>query len=402
MLDISKIIQDIDERSDHVREKGGPGLEAPVSLVVWNTTPACNLACKHCYFAACDERSPDELSTPEAKAFIDDLAAIGVPGLVVSGGEPFFRNDLAELVGHAAEQGIHVVGSSNGTFLTPDRAEAVAAAGMRYVGVSLDGIGETHDEFRGMEGAFDRAIAGLRNAQSTAMNTGIRFTMTEETIDDLPAVIDLAIEEEVDRLTVFHLIHIGRGTDIVDRDLSLEQTREAMAYLYDRTKELVKTNPEMRVITGGNTADAIYLYHRIREEMPEREERARELLLANRVGRRLVNVNHRGDVYPSMGMTEYTLGNIRERGLDEILADSDRWSRLTNPEDHLQGRCGRCPFQGVCGGNSRARAEFINGDLWAADPRCYLTDEELGLAADSEIPASFAGEQPSERGGSIS
>ncbi|MFB6084030.1 MAG: radical SAM protein [Halorientalis sp.] len=394
MLDVTKLVRDIEGRSEHVREKGGRDLDAPVSLVVWNTTPACNLTCEHCYFAACDERPPDEMSTEDCKEFVDTLAEIGVPGLVVSGGEPFVRDDLADIVGHAADRGIHVVGSSNGTFITPDRSRAVAEAGMRYVGVSLDGVGETHDRFRGMEGAFDRALSGLRNARAAGLNTGIRFTMTEDTIDDLPDVVDLALEEEVDRLTVFHLIHVGRGTDIVDRDLSPERTREALDYLYERTKGIVESAPEMRVITGGNTADAVYFYRKVAEEFPDRTDRAREILLGNRVGRRLVNVNHRGDVYPSMGMTNHTLGNVRERRLDEILADSDLWSKLTEPAEYLEGRCGRCPYREVCGGNSRARAELVHGDLWAEDPQCYLTDEELGVEGSVDPTAPPANRAP--------
>ncbi|MDY6817401.1 MAG: radical SAM protein [Halobacteriales archaeon] len=386
MLDITRIIKEVESRSEHVRYAGSRDLDAPVSLVVWNTTPACNLTCKHCYFAACDERSPEEFSTAEAKSFIDELADLGVPGIVFSGGEPFVRDDLADLVAHATERGIRAIGSSNGTFLTSERAQEIADAGMRYVGVSLDGIGETHDRFRGFDGAFDRALSGLRNAMETEMSAGIRFTMTEDTIDDLPDVIDLALEEDVDRLTIFHLIHVGRGTDIVDRDLSLEQTREAVEYIYDRTKEIVESDPDMRVLTGGNTADAVYLYHRIAEDMPQRADRARDLLLHNRTGRELINVNHRGDVYPSMGMTEFTLGNVREQSLDEILAASELWSKLTNPTDHLKGRCGECPYRTVCGGNSRARAHIVHNDLWDEDPRCYLTDEELGLTPDTTVP----------------
>jgi radical SAM protein with 4Fe4S-binding SPASM domain len=398
MIDLTRLVHGIDNRPSQVRYEDDRSDSAVVPLVVWNTTPACNLSCQHCYFGAVNERDPEELSTAEAKAFIDDLAAADVPVLVFSGGEPFFREDVPELARYATEQGLRTIASSNGTFLTPERARAAADAGLRYVGVSLDGVGDTNDRFRGLEGAFDRALSGLRNARDAGMGTGIRMTMTADTVDDLPAVIDLALEEDVDRVNVFHLIYTGRGGDIVDSDLPFERTREALDYLYDRTAELAETHPDMQILTAGNYADAVYLYNKVAAEFPERADRARKLLLDDGPGRvvkkgdagpKVVNVDHRGDVHPSMFLPQFTLGNVRERPLGEILADSELWDRLANPTEHLQGRCGECPYRDVCGGNSRARAHATTGDLWAADPRCYLTDAELGLdrdAAAGELP----------------
>ncbi|WP_265111450.1 radical SAM/SPASM domain-containing protein [Halosolutus halophilus] len=388
MIDLTRLIRGLDNRPEQIRYEKRHTRDALVPLVVWNTTPACNLRCKHCYFGACDERDSEELSTAEARAFIDSLAEMDVPVLVFSGGEPFFRDDLAELTRYAAEQGLRPIASSNGTFLTEERARAAADAGMQYVGVSLDGIGATNDEFRGVEGAFERARDGLRNARDAGMGTGIRCTMTEGTVDDVPAVIDLAVEEGIDRVNVFHLIYSGRGGDITDADLEFERTREMLEYLYERTKELAETNPDMQILTAGNYADAVYLYHRIREDTPEHADRARDLLFDDGPGRvvkngdagpKVVNVDHRGDVHPSMFLSQYTLGNVRNRRLDEILAESDLWDQLAEPSGRLTGRCGRCPWKEVCGGNSRARAAAVHDDLWAEDPRCYLTDAELGM-----------------------
>ncbi len=133
MIDLTRLIRGLDNRPEQIRYENRRASDALVPLVVWNTTPACNLRCKHCYFGACDERDSEELSTAEAKAFIDSLAAVNVPVLVFSGGEPFFRDDIAELTRHASERGIRPIASSNGTFLTEERAEAVADAGMQYV-----------------------------------------------------------------------------------------------------------------------------------------------------------------------------------------------------------------------------------------------------------------------------
>jgi radical SAM protein with 4Fe4S-binding SPASM domain len=396
MIDLTRLIRGLDNRPEQIKYGRRHTEDALVPLVVWNTTPACNLQCKHCYFGACDERDSEELSTGEARDFVDTLAEMDVPVLVFSGGEPFVRPDIAELTRYATEQGLRPIASSNGTFLTEERAREVADAGMQYVGVSLDGIGATNDSFRGVEGAYEKALAGLRNARDAGMGTGIRCTMTRETVADVPEVVDLLIEEDIDRVNVFHLIYSGRGGDIRDADLPFERTREVVDYLYERTREIADEYPDKQILTAGNYADAVYLYHRIREDMPEHEDRARELLLADgpsRVvkngdaGPKVVNVDHRGDVHPSMFLSQYTMGNVREQRLDTILAESDRWQRLAEPSAHLEGRCGECPWKEVCGGNSRARAAAVHDDLWASDPRCYLTDREIGLATGGEAVA---------------
>lgn len=391
MIDLTRLVRGIDNRPEGMRYERTHGDEPLVPLVVWNATPACNLRCKHCYFGAIQQRSEEELSTEEVKTFIDELVELNVPVFVFSGGEPFVRDDIAELATYADRQGMRTIASSNGTYLTEERAKEVADAGMAYVGVSLDGTGETHDEFRGLEGSFERAIEGIRNAQAAGMGTGIRSTMTEETIDDLPNLVDLSLDLGVDRLNVFHLIYTGRGQAITDQDLAFDRAREMVDYLFERTVELAETNPDMQLLTAGNYADAVYLSHKIREELPEHEERAQELLFDDGPGRvvkkgdagpKVVNVDHRGDVHPSMFLPGFTLGNIREESLGTILGESELWEKLANPTEHLKGRCGACPYKDVCGGNSRARAYAVHGDLWAEDPRCYLSDAELGLGGD--------------------
>lgn len=385
MIDLTRLIAGLDNRPEQIRYERRDVDDALVPLVVWNTTPACNLACKHCYFGACDDRVDAEFTTEEAKSFIDSLADANVPVLVFSGGEPFIREDIAELTRYARDQGLRPIASSNGTFLSEARAETVAEAGMQYVGVSLDGVGATNDEFRGMDGAFERALEGLRNARDAGMGTGIRMTMTEETVADVPDVVDLLVEEDVDRVNVFHLIYAGRGNDITDADLSFHRTRQVLDYLYDRTTEIAAEHPDKQVLTAGNYADAIYLYEKIREDRPERADRARELLFDDGPGRvvkngdagpKVVNVDHRGDVHPSMFLSQYTMGNVREQSLSSILEESKLWNKLAEPSDHLTGKCGRCPWKEVCGGNSRARAAAVMDDLWASDPRCYLTPTE--------------------------
>lgn len=407
MIDLTRLVRGIDNRPEEMRYENRQQEESLIPLVVWNMTPACNLTCAHCYFGAIDRRADDELTTEEAKILIDDLAAANVPVLVFSGGEPMLRDDLPELAAYADEQGLRPIASSNGTYLTEELAHELAEAGMAYVGISLDGVGETHDEFRGRDGCFDDAVQGIRNAQAAGMSTGIRSTMTVDTIDDLPELFDLSLELGVDRLNVFHLIYAGRGDEITDRDLEFDATREMVEYLFERTLEFADSNPDMQVLSAGNYADAVFLYNKIEAEMPERAERARELLLDEgpaRVvkkgdsGPKVVNVDHRGDVHPSMFLSNITMGNIRTRPLGEILDESEVWQKLANAGKHVEGRCGKCEYKTVCGGNSRARANAVNGDLWASDPRCYLSDEEIGL---SNSCNSSRTERPSLQSGEI-
>jgi radical SAM protein with 4Fe4S-binding SPASM domain len=398
MIDLTRLIRGLDNRPEQIRYGKRHTEDALVPLVVWNMTPACNLKCKHCYFGACDERDSEELTTEEAKTFIDSLKEMNVPVLVFSGGEPFYRDDITDLTRYATEQGLRPIASSNGTFLSEERAQEVADAGMQYIGVSLDGIGETNDEFRGMDGAYERALQGLRNARDAGMGTGIRCTMTKGTVDDVPEIVDLLIEEDIDRVNIFHLIYSGRGGDITDADLPFWKTREMIDYLYERTKEIADEYPDKQLLTAGNYTDAVYLYQKICDDMPDHADRAREMLFESgpsRVvkngdgGPKVVNVDHRGDVHPSMFLSQYTMGNIREQRLDTILEESELWQKLAEPSEHLKGRCGECPWKEVCGGNSRARAAAVEDDLWASDSRCYLTDSELGFDHGIEAPLTM-------------
>lgn len=394
MIDLTKLLCGTDGRHRSVRygpsrDRDGAFSPLPLPFVVWNATSSCNLDCKHCYYGG-TRIQEDELSTEEGLDLADQVDDAGGRILVFSGGEPFMRDDIFEVAEYAESLGIRTVLSTNGTRIDPGTAERVAEAGFKYVGVSLDGLYSTNDRFRGKPGAFEAAVEGMRNLQDADVPVGIRYTLTKDTYSDLPGIFDLALEEGVSRLNVFHLIYSGRGQDLVRRDLSAEETREAVDYVYERTLEI---GEELHVLTAGNYADAPYLYGRLKEDFPERAEATREMLYATGTGRvvkkgsgpKLANVDPRGDVYPSQFLADHLLGNVRHRSLRDIWSSSDLVRDLINPEEKIKGRCGECGYLPVCGGNSRARAEAVHGDIWASDPACYLTDEEIEVS--QKVPA---------------
>jgi radical SAM protein with 4Fe4S-binding SPASM domain len=351
-------------------------------LVVWNMTTRCNLRCAHCYNES-GEASEGELTTEEARALIDDLAQMEAPVLLFSGGEPLARADVFELGAYAAARGIHPVLSTNGTLITPEVAERLKEAGFKYVGVSIDGARETHDRFRCREGAFDAAWQGIRNARAAGLRTGVRFTVSQANVGDLPAVLAKAVEEQVERFCMYHLVYAGRGAALAQTDLTLPQRREVVEWLMQQTRELHARGVELEILTTDNHADGIYLYHAIKAQTPARAAEVLELLAMHggcSAGRKFANVDARGDVHACQFWGHVSLGNVRQRPFSEIWQHPDQQlpCQLKELQLHLKGRCGECTYKAYCGG-CRIRAEAIHGDVWAADPTCYLTDEEIGI-----------------------
>jgi radical SAM protein with 4Fe4S-binding SPASM domain len=349
-------------------------------LVVWNMTTACNLKCAHCYNAS-GEAADQILTTGEARALIGDLAGMKVPVLLFSGGEPLLREDLYELGAYAAERGIHPVLSTNGTLITAEVASRLKQAGFQYVGVSIDGDREVHDTFRRRAGAFEAAWQGLHHARAAGIRGGLRFTVTRLNVGELPAVLAMAAEEGVERFCMYHLVYAGRAASIADTDLDPGERRELIGWLARRTRELHSQGANMEVLTTDNHADGIYLYRLLRAEDPARGAEVLELLSMHggcSAGRKFANVDARGEVHACQFWGHVSLGSVRERPFSQIWQrpQHDLACYLKEMPLHLTGRCGECSYKAYCGG-CRVRAEGICGDAWAADPACYLTDEEI-------------------------
>ncbi len=355
-------------------------------VVVWNMTRRCNLKCVHCYAQAKDMEFKDELSTEEGKALIDDLAAFGSPVMLFSGGEPTMRKDLPELAAYAREKGMRAVISTNGTLIDKPLAKKLKEVGLSYVGISLDGIRETNDRFRGMQGAFDAALRGLHNCQEEGIKVGLRFTINKQNVKDIPAIFDLLEEEKIPRICFYHLVYAGRGSKMVDEDLSLEESRQAVDLIAERTKALHEKGFPAEVLTVDNHCDGPYLYLKLLKENPERAAEVFELLSMNQGNSSGIGfgcVSWDGSVHADQFWRHYSFGNVRERPFSEIWTDlsDELMAGLKNRKPLIKAhgdRCAHCKWFEICNGNFRVRAEAVYGNVWADDPACYLTKEEIG------------------------
>jgi 12,18-didecarboxysiroheme deacetylase len=353
-------------------------------VVVWNMTQACNLKCVHCYAHAVEKAKGKELTTEEGRTMIDDLAAFGAPVILFSGGEPLMRRDLIPLAHYAVDKGMRAVISTNGTLITKEKAKELKDVGVSYVGVSLDGMEEVNDRFRGKKGAFRDAMAGMRNCQDVGLKVGLRFTVNRMNVDEVPRIFDLIEESNIPRVCFYHLVYAGRGSELVTEDLSHEDTRRIVDLIIDRTKEMVDRGISKEVLTVDNHADGPYLYLRMEREGNPRAKEVLALLKMNEgnsSGRGIGCISWDGSVYADQFWRYHSFGNILERPFSQIWTDlSDPlMARLKEKKKHVRGRCAACRWLDVCAGNFRVRAEAVTGDLWAPDPACYLTDEEIGL-----------------------
>ena len=353
-------------------------------VVVWNMTRRCNLKCVHCYAHALEEEGRDDISTEQGKTLIDDLAAYGAPVMLFSGGEPLVRKDLVELAHHAVSKGMRAVISTNGTLITKDKAKELKQVGLSYVGISLDGGEEVHDRFRKVPGSFKKALQGIENCQAEGLKVGLRFTINKRNVGEVPKLFDLVRDLEVPRICFYHLVYSGRGSELIKEDLDHAETRQVVDLIMDRTRELHEQGKPKEVLTVDNHADGPYLWMRMKREDPKRAEEVFELLQfneGNSSGRGIGCISWDGQVHADQFWRNHTFGNVLERPFSEIWDDPaiELLHKLKDKKPHVGGRCAKCQFLNICAGNFRARAEAWHGDIWAEDPACYLTDEEIGI-----------------------
>jgi 12,18-didecarboxysiroheme deacetylase len=350
-------------------------------VVVWNMARRCNLNCIHCYSNSADHDYQGELSTAEGKSLIRDLASFGSPVILFSGGEPLLRTDLFELAQYAKDLGMRAVISTNGTLITAEIAIKLKKIGLSYVGVSLDGLEEVHDRFRGKKGAFRSAIEGIRHCRQAGVKVGIRFTVNKHNLPDVPAMFELLRKEKIERLCFYHLVYTGRGSRLRDEDLTHEETRKLLDLIAYETRSMFNDGLCPEILTVDNHADGPYLYLKIRQENAERAREVLELLKMNEgnsSGHGIGCVSWDGEVYPDQFWRNQPLGNIRQKPFSEIWMDEKNQLlvKLKDKKKFVHGRCASCAWLAVCGGNFRARAESA-GDIWGPDPACYLSKEEI-------------------------
>jgi len=359
-------------------------------VVVWNLTRSCNLHCAHCYTDSYDRHYEGELSTVEAMKVIDDLAQFGVPVILFSGGEPLLRADLYELIRYAKEKGIRGVLSTNGTLITRDVARRLGEFGLSYVGVSIDGPEPVHDKFRGKRGAFQEALQGIRSCLAEGIRVGIRMTLTKYNHEYIDDVFRLLEEEEIPRACFYHLAYAGRGERLQEKhgaDLTGEETRAAVDRIFDHAYDLDRRGITKDILTVDNHTDGVHLYRRALKEQPDRAEEIYQMLKwngGNQSGVAIADIDYLGNVHADQFWSTYTFGNVRERPFGEIWMDtSDSVMRiLKDRRGQIKGKCSKCPYFEICNGNLRVRAWSYHSDMWAEDPACYLSHEELGIPRD--------------------
>ena len=391
MIGISKLYCATVEPSDALRYSRHSG-DLPSHLlqfskdkkpvVVWNMTRRCNLKCVHCYARSEDISYDNEMNREQSLAMIDDLAQFGVPVLLFSGGEPTVHPRLIEYARYAVSKGMRAVISTNGTLITREKAQVLKEIGLSYVGISLDGMEETHDRFRGVKGSYKKAMAAIKNCQEAGIKVGLRFTINKRNVADIPGIFDLLEEKNIPRACFYHLVYSGRGSEIAKEDLSHEETRKVLDLIMDRTRDLHDRNLPKEVLTVDNHADGPYVYQRLLDEDPERAAEVLELLEmneGNNSGRGIGCISWDGEVYPDQFWRDKSLGNVTDKPFSEIWTnvDNEFLMKLKEKKKHVKGRCADCRWLDICGGNFRARAESVANDPWDSDPACYLTDEEI-------------------------
>jgi radical SAM protein with 4Fe4S-binding SPASM domain len=274
--------------------------------------------------------------------------------------------------------------STNGTLLTKKMTRELKRIGLSYVGVSLDGMRQTNDRFRGVEGAFDAALKGIRNCRDSGIKVGLRFTINRRNASDIPEIFTLLEKESIPRVCFYHLVYAGRGSQLLKEDLDHQETRKVVDLIVERTKGLHERNKAVEVLTVDNHADGPYLYLRLLREGSSRGAEVLQLLRMNEGNSSGVGigcVSWDGSVHADQFWRHYSFGNVRQRPFSEIWMDTSEplMAKLKEKKKHVKGRCASCRWLDVCGGNFRVRAEMVTGDLWAPDPACYLLDEEIGV-----------------------
>ncbi|MCE8023797.1 heme d1 biosynthesis radical SAM protein NirJ [Billgrantia aerodenitrificans] len=384
MFRVTRYVKSLLEPSPQGRETGTAPPKPPGPVVIWNLIRRCNLTCKHCYTVSADVDFKGELSTEEVFSVLDDLKRFRVPALILSGGEPLMRPDIFEISRRAKELGIYTGLSTNGTLIDESNIAQIAECGYDYVGISIDGLEATHDEFRRRKGAFRESMHAVKLCKQHGIKVGLRFTLTQQNYEQLDAILALIDEHDVDKFYLSHLNYGGRGHRHRKQDAWYQMTRDAMTRLFDHCRAELERGVEREYVTGNNDADGPFLLMWAREHFPDRVEALERRLThwgGNASGEYIANIDNLGIVHPDTFWWDHAIGNVRQRPFSEIWRDSqdELMQGFRQRPRPLKGRCAECRFLAICNGNTRVRAWKVTGDPWEEDPGCYLSNEEIGV-----------------------
>jgi AdoMet-dependent heme synthase len=335
-------------------------------LVAWETTRNCNLSCVHCRASATLGPYRGELNTQAAYNLLDEIASVGNPIIILTGGEPLLRHDIFDIASYGTDQGLRMVMAVNGTLVTPQTASRMVASGIRRISVSLDGASaERHDTFRGVKGAFTGALEGIKNAKEAGLEFQINTTITKSNLNQIPDILSLAESLGAVAHHIFLLVPTGRGKYLIDQEIDAREYEQTLNWFYDQRD---KTSLQLKATCAPH-------YYRILRQRAKEEGRkvtfeSHGLDAVTRgclAGTGFCFVSHVGVVQPC-GFLDLPCGNVTEQPFGDIWRNSEVFKKLRDPRQ-LSGKCGLCEYRRVCGG-CRARAYEATADFMAAEPLC--------------------------------
>jgi len=349
------------QRPSHPHKK-----QNALRLVAWETTRNCNLDCKHCRASATMGPYRDELDTSLALRLLDQIAEVGEPIIILTGGEPLMRPDIFEIAAYGTGKGLRMVMAPNGTLITEQNARQMAEAGIKRISISLDGATQKiHDNFRGVDGAFEGALNGIHWAKKAGVEFQINTTISKQNLDEIPKIFQLAVELGAVAHHIFLLVPTGRGKYLIEQEINAEEYERTLNWFYDQ-----RNNSPLQL-----KATCAPHYYRI---LRQRARADGEKVTFQTHGLDAVTrgclggigfcfISHQGVVQPC-GFLQKDSGNVTQTPFAEIWEHSEVFKTLRN-YDLLTGKCGPCEYRKVCGG-CRARAFEATGDMMAEEPLC--------------------------------
>ena len=336
-------------------------------LIFWELTKRCNLKCKHCRAEAEDLDFNKEMNTKEVKGVIDNIVSFSNPILILTGGEPLYRQDIFDIADYAKAQGLQIALATNATLIDEDIASRIKSSGFSRVSISIDGKdADFHDNFRGIPGSFDDALRGAEYLREKGIDFQFNTTITKRNVDDIEEILSLAEERGAKALHIFMLVPVGCGVEIAETDMiSKEKYEDVLNWFYERTRETeldfkATCAPHYyRIIRQRAKADG----RKISYETDGLSAMTRGCL----AGSGVCFISHRGDVQPC-GYLPLIAGNVLETPLNEIWENSELFSTLRDL-NNLKGKCGICEYKSFCAG-CRARAYYNTGDYLREEPYC--------------------------------
>lgn len=377
MINVSRLYCGIENPSDRFRytaSESGP-------IIVYNCINRCNQNCLHCY-SRIDSFSESELDTKDAKKLLKQLSIVNCPVVLFSGGEPLERADLFELLDFARNLGLRTVLSTNGNLIDSKIAKKLADIGVKYVGISIDGIEKTHDDFRGIKNSFIKAVSAVRFCKNAGIKTGLRFTITNRNFNEIKDIFSLAAKLGIQRICFYHLISAGNAAKN-NLKCTNEQIRQALNDICDCAQDYTQKGVT-EILTIGNHADGAFILNRLKRGNSPLYQKSFDLLEqfgGNKIGVKIFAIDPAGNVHPDQFWQHFSLGNVAAQGLKDIINNS--LNIFINKALFAPQKCKKCKWLNLCGTNARFKGADYKSEGFL-EPDCYLNEQEISIMGKSD------------------